>query len=343
MKNIIIIGIVLLFIGNIVSLVFSADIDILSDSNDVVEFTVETCGFDKNDKHSVNLSLEDVEKLDILFDEIQDKLSNINSREDAEVIFNEAIVRLDDFGLLGDSSIKNLQKMVTAKNYENNIIIKHLEKFILKNHTIIDDNKNYLCLTAGSNIRSKFCGPISRLSLILPYILASIPLRFCSLIIFIFLFLLPDNLSDNLFYSFLASLIAIAYGLLPYIFLQAIATEISHNNPFNILYSIGFGFNYLGIAEYSYYGYPFEILHAPADGWIWTLGLNGIKKWDGLFSGNFSSLPIFGIINRFPFCYYLGAIGFTGIHISETLGNGSNYYLGNTLMINIEYYNPDDS
>lgn len=306
MKNIIIIGIVLLFIGNIVSPVFSADIDILSDSNDVVEFTVETCGFDKNDKHSVNLSLEDAEKLKILFDEIQDKLSNIKSREEAEVIFENAVTKLDDLGFLGDLSFDKAVEFVTRK-YLDSRIYSVFEKDI--NDFDMNSKRNNLCLISGVTKNSWFSGLFSRAFFLMVLML----ITFASLSLLMF---------TNIVMAFLETLILYSFEM----------TFFSNFNIMPICNSIGFGYDYYPLWD----DYSYEI---PAHGWIWTLGLNGIKKWNGSFYGKLFRVGMF----KFDQTFRIGVVGFTGIHIRNK-ATEKDYFLGSALKVRLSpdrwwYYN----
>ena len=58
----------------------------------------------------------------------------------------------------------------------------------------------------------------------------------------------------------------------------------------------------------------------PAEGWVYTVGLNGIKTWSGTFTGDLGQI-------------FKGALGFTGIKIGFLLT--SYFYMGSALGVKI--------
>lgn len=68
-------------------------------------------------------------------------------------------------------------------------------------------------------------------------------------------------------------------------------------------------------------------------GWVRTIGLNGIKNWNGSFKGN---IP-------FPYPFgdgiCCGIRGFNGISIYNNLAHKDCFYLGSALQVKIRYYN----
>ena len=75
----------------------------------------------------------------------------------------------------------------------------------------------------------------------------------------------------------------------------------------------------------------------PANGWINTYGLFGIKKWDGknIYGQLFPSPNLLGVD-------FIGINGFTGLRIQKryTLDSA---YLGSALMVNISHNKPSFS
>ena len=84
---------------------------------------------------------------------------------------------------------------------------------------------------------------------------------------------------------------------------------------------------------------PFSILHTvhlgllhipggirPAEGWIVTCGLTGIRKWTGSITGNVMKNDQYGST---------GVLGFTGIKIMHTEVN-RHFYMGKALLVSIE-------
>jgi len=124
------------------------------------------------------------------------------------------------------------------------------------------------------------------------------------------------SLYESSFFSFL-----LTFGL---------GNVISNLNPILILSLIGIG----GVSEgLGYWQY------LPANGWIFTIGLNGVKIWGGNFYGaidNYEYYAIywFNVIGFFP-----GILRFSGIKIifPKDLGNLelNSFYLGTAFEIKV--------
>jgi hypothetical protein len=85
------------------------------------------------------------------------------------------------------------------------------------------------------------------------------------------------------------------------------------------------GFNEWIVIGHTSGKWPY-LNYYPATGWIYTMGLNGVKTWNNSFGA--------GIIN--PFFWCLGATGFTGL--SLLLPNHERFYLGLALFVDIDNY-----
>jgi hypothetical protein len=95
-------------------------------------------------------------------------------------------------------------------------------------------------------------------------------------------------------------------------------------SPIYIDAKIGFGFKTLGTHQY-----------VPSTGWIFTLGLNGIKIWNDSFRGDLN-IPFQGFLSS----YYPGITGFTGFHL-YFINEDMNYFLGTSLWVKITTEPPD--
>jgi len=121
--------VILLFFGLAVSPSLSIDIHTISDSKEEVEISVNIYGFDKIDTHGVTLSVKDAEKIDVLFNEIKNKLDRATIREETVAIFNDAIVELNNLGLLPENmDVGEVSKLVTGE-YQNIKLMKFLNDF----------------------------------------------------------------------------------------------------------------------------------------------------------------------------------------------------------------------
>jgi len=128
-------AVILLFVS--VAIAPSINASVVKD--DLIEFDVEFCGLGK--KHTVELTQQEALEVELLFADIEHRLSKIETREEAEIIFKEAVVELDKYGLLGGLSVRQAQRLVTGR-YQNigNFL---MEKSILQ-------YSNMFCLLAGS-------------------------------------------------------------------------------------------------------------------------------------------------------------------------------------------------
>ena len=77
---------------------------------------------------------------------------------------------------------------------------------------------------------------------------------------------------------------------------------------------------------FIYWGAPNENW---GNGWVWTLGLNGIKSWDGKIIGRIWTVSTF----------FTGIVGFTGINIMINGSEETNFFLGFARHVKIDYNN----
>jgi len=75
---------------------------------------------------------------------------------------------------------------------------------------------------------------------------------------------------------------------------------------------------------YIYWGAPNENW---GQGWVWTLGLNGIKSWNGRIIGRILTVSTF----------FTGIVGFIGINIMINGSEDTNFFLGFARHVKIDY------
>lgn len=177
------VSVILLFIG--VAFAPSVNANVVED--DLVEFDVEFCGLGK--KHTVKLTQEESDEVELLFDEIHQQLENVETREEAEEIFKEAaVVELDKYGLLGGLSIKMAQKLISGL-YLNSKVFKSLNKTYKKHASSEDKKENYFCFVIGITNRTVFQGTLSRyMTIIFTQLLYNSDNKFLNLLFFYSLF-----------------------------------------------------------------------------------------------------------------------------------------------------------
>jgi len=139
-----------ILLGSIIAVVilvlvsFSSVVAKVSTEDELVEFDVEFSGLGK--KHKVKLTQQEASKFELLFDDIEQRLSEVETREEAEYIYKEAIVELDKYGLLGRFSVKQTQEIIFGKYKESyKYEIQHDNLFYNEIH-----NSN--CLVLGKNL-----------------------------------------------------------------------------------------------------------------------------------------------------------------------------------------------
>lgn len=142
-QKVLTIAVIILFIGISVAPSINAN---LSKEKDLVEFTIELCGL-KTGKEKVKLTRGEAEKVESLFDSIGQRMKNIETSEESEKIFKEAVLELDRFGLLGSLSVKQAQRLIFSVH--KTPIIRVLEKTHNKNSISLDENENLFCLMTG--------------------------------------------------------------------------------------------------------------------------------------------------------------------------------------------------
>ncbi len=148
--------VIVLFLSLALAPSIHANIQQESLDSELVEITTEICGLPGLEPQTVKLSQEDAQAVDKLFDEIKLKLDNVESREEAVEIFNEAIVELDKHGLLGGLSVRQAQRLVKGR-LENSKYVRFLES---KNNRIhAEANENWYCFIAGFARDSDVLGP----------------------------------------------------------------------------------------------------------------------------------------------------------------------------------------
>jgi len=307
------VAVILLFLGVALAPTITANA-----VEELVEVEVEFCGLDK-DKHTVKLTEQEALELELLFDSIKTQLDGVETREETIQVFNDAVEKLDKYGLLGELSVQDARLLVTGL-YTETKLPNLLDKYNEQLKTPYLDQENYLCLIAGLTTSTLFRGPIyngiSRIS------------GYFTMLCQIF----GDYISDNNLW-FLLPFVILGLPLYTIMLLTWFITEqgltgaiLSHLSPIRLGSSIG-----IGCGIYSMYR---EIL-IPGKGWIYSLGTNGVVKHNGTFFGNLSLyLPDSEVLFLFSMAFFVRAVaGFIGLKISiPVLGS---FYFGSALKVKI--------
>ena len=297
MKKLLAVGVIVLFLGLAIAPSINANISKASVDSELVEITTEICGINGVTPNTVSLSKEDAEEVEALFDSIRERLNATETREETEKIFNEAVVELDKYGLLGSLSVKQAQRLVTG-GYQDSRAMKISERIFSK---LQKNNSNYLCLIAGATNGTNFD---SQLEL------------FCARISVLLSFVGPILFKDKFpLYTFF---------ILGYFLLDIFSSV----NPVAIASRINLGGETGG-------GWNPEFVEFYAHGWIITMGLLGMHRYDGKILG---AIPLYGtgtLFEGYLYKFSPGVLGFTGLHIYNPL-QAKHFYLGSALWVNFE-------
>jgi hypothetical protein len=299
MKKIISVGIILLFIG--VALAPSINFNVVKASNDkdLVEVITQACGIQGYDDTTVKLTRQQYQDLEQYLVGFRARLNQTTTREEAIPIFKEAVVELDTYGLLPRGmSVEQALQHVT-KSYQDEKIINFKEKLLINSLSIFDNKSNVLCLIAGRTTETIFIPFLARVSL-LPT-LATLAWAFVTI---------P---SDRLIIGMTLLGLSLLFGIT---FIMSFL--MGNIIPSSFLQWIRFG---EWISRPGYVN--------PAEGWLFTVGLNGVKTCNYSFHGAIGGDD------------YLGVMGFTGIKIfipnlDFVVIPYTAFFLGSALLVKIQ-------
>ena len=301
-KKCLAVGVILLFIGVAFGPSINANI-----GKEMVEITTEISGLNGG-KKTVKLTHEEAREVEALFDSIREQLNAAETREEAERIFEEAVIELDNYGLLGGLSVEQAQWLVTG-GYQNPRMMKIIENMINRGQE--DNNSNFCCLVTGRTDKTLFVNPRMRffypilhnwvfegsyplMELILEF--ANNQVKFLALLIFTLLRAMQVQWVDYVLVLF-------------------------QENPFPRRCLIYLGKDSSG--------------GIPASGWINSYGINGKVGWEGDFYGN---LP-WGCFLIYKWCPAVD--GFRGFQLYIDKFEGTHLYLGSARWVKIGLHPPD--
>ncbi|MCD6512224.1 MAG: hypothetical protein J7K61_01290 [Thermoplasmata archaeon] len=128
------------------------------------------------------------------------------------------------------------------------------------------------------------------------------------------------------YFSHLLYLFILLYSGISLMYYMGMAIP-SYFNPLPLLGTI-----FIGATIYPFFSPPYDV---PGEGWIYTISLNGVKKYEGKMYGNeyFIDAPLIFIFGDF----YPAILGFSGISISISREDGELEHLcaGFALNVNI--------
>ena len=144
--------IILLFFVLAFTPIINANIKNTTNSKSTQEIIIEICGVNKRTEHKINLPKQDIKRLNTLFDEMEMELDNATTHDKAITIIHDAIIELDELGLLGDRTAEEVCNLIVKRNQKSSIlkILRQLQKE--QSSKFNDELINLFCFVYGESI-----------------------------------------------------------------------------------------------------------------------------------------------------------------------------------------------
>ncbi|MCU0849833.1 MAG: hypothetical protein MUC80_00990 [Candidatus Thermoplasmatota archaeon] len=303
------IGIILLFLGVTIAPTINFNTVKASQEDDLVEVTTQACGIQGYGNTIVKLTREQYQNLEPYLVEFRARLNQTSTREEAIPIFKEAVAELDKYGLLPTGmSVERVQRLVTSSYDKREKIVDTLN---------LDPDANYFCLVSGKTTNTLSYGPLATVAddiLLLIFLLLSNPRHLSGTLLGDFI-----NWFLNILWIIKETIMTISAGL--FFIMLWTGGLFSVFSPIGLLTLLTFGYT-TGNYENDKY---------PSAGWVYSIGLTGMKKYNGSeLWGNSRTYPYIA----FPFAtLYPGLLGFCGLKIRSS--SGYSFFLGTALKVKI--------
>lgn len=272
------------------SIYASVDQKNITDYNNT-EILIQTSSIQGTRNIQIRITEQQANQLEHIFEMMKIKLAKIKTNEDVITVYKESIELLHRAGLLPHNmKLDEIRDIVIGEH-------KNIHKC---DRTRFDNNSNINCLISGSTSNTIFAG--LRVRFWLPF-----RIFFRWNVAYPFSELIPYDLFPLIseFYELLCDFI---------LYRWAFAISLNQINP-------------ISLERMIYLGQIFHWDIKPAKGWIHTIGLNGIMKWNGSFYGDLPHTCL-TMLSECP-----GILGFYGIQIK--VGESSHYYLGHARWVKI--------
>jgi ABC-type sugar transport system permease subunit len=129
MKKILVVCVIILFLGVAVAPSFNQSVVTASQDDDLVEVTTQACGIQGYDDTTVKLTREQYNDLEEYLNDFDARLKQTTTKEEVIVLYKEAIIELNDYGLLPKGmSISLAERLVIGNNLYDKLsgFFKHL-------------------------------------------------------------------------------------------------------------------------------------------------------------------------------------------------------------------------
>jgi len=287
-----------------------------SNDKDFVEFTVITHGQLDMKSQIVKLPQKDAKMIEKLFDEIKKNVDSAKTKEEIIAVFNEALIIFDTYGVLGDISLQDAQKLF-SDDYQS----PKLESFFRKTHLrILDDNENMDCLIVGKTSYTYYFNKVIQLIIKLSTLYQNFTEKIYKFV--------DSFLFKNIITLIIGAIIYRMVDFMSYLIAPPLFFSYSISFLHSNLLKVNHIKNIICFGDFRFYGgYGGGSDSYPANGWITTNGINGIKKWEG--KNIWGDLPIKPFSFSVYDITYPGVYDFTGISIG-------NFFMGHAEWVKIK-------
>jgi len=250
-----------------------------------------------------NAQYDETEKI---FNDLKVKLDTVTTKQDALVLVNEAIVELNEHGLLPKGmTIKRAQRLVTSS-----FLMDELTQPFQNNNENNTGNTN--CLVIGIASQTAFTP--------YPALIFNIPI--------LHYLIFNSSYSNMTFFRF--------YIQLPYVF------RVLQPFKYGAYAEVG------GRGKYVENGNTTLDDIRTSSGWVWTIGMNGVKKWNGTFYGGLYTRYKKIVLNNYSYVEGwdpMGIRGFVGINFFNFISifgrdEIPSIYIGFAREVNFTYSPP---
>jgi len=303
-RKVLVISVILLFIGIAVAPSINLSVVKASTGDDLVEVTTQACGIKGYGDITVKLTSEQYQDLEQYLVEFRARLNQTSTREEAILLFKDAVVELDKYGLLPRGmSVNQAFRLLTKINDQR---LKALDSLGF------DPDANYFCLVSGLTTSVMSFGPLNNLVQMSIHFIEDFGNTHQDLVIQ--LIDLSEKLYEKLgnLYNWSQNHNLVIFLTLMRILWTAIglsALAIFYQVLFAGYFTSVFPFGLLSVLTFGVLSYYDDF---SSSGWMFSIGLNGVKKYEG--NELWGTAREEGIGTAFQYCFP-GALGFTGLKI----------------------------
>lgn len=142
------VGIILLLIGIIIAPNINANVFKEYQDNNLMKVTIQVCRIKGIQTTTVTLTKQQYTEVEKIFNNLQLKLTTVNTKQEAMSLYNTALRELNSFGLLPKGMSIEQPRILIADGYSTEQRLQIVEKSSY-HHNIQENQNNSCCLVAG--------------------------------------------------------------------------------------------------------------------------------------------------------------------------------------------------